>query len=144
VVLMNRAAETAVPGAGPILQAALDQLSIDEAKQLLEAGGSAATDHLKAQTAAQLREALAPAVLDSLSKNAGFKQYAELLDAMRAQKAVRPPTSEPTFDEPVSDLGDYVTQQTVEGIFKALGAEEQRIREDIDIPADQRQSLLRL
>ncbi len=142
VVLMNRAAETAIPGAEPILQAALGQLTVDEAKQLLEAGGTAATDHLKAQTTAKLREALAPAVLDSLTKNDGLKQYADLLDAMRAQKAIKPPGSEPTFDEPITDLGDYVTQQAVEGIFKTLGAEEKRIREDIDMPADELQSML--
>ncbi len=142
VVLMNRAAETAVPGAGPILQAALDQLTIDEAKQLLEAGGTAGTEQLKARTSEQLREALAPVILDSLTNNNGLQQYAGLLDAMRAQKAVSPPPSEPTFDEPITDLGDYVTQQTIDGIFKALGSEEQRIRENIDTPASQLQTMI--
>ncbi|WP_432823562.1 DUF4197 domain-containing protein [Trichloromonas sp.] len=142
VVLMNRAAETAVPGAGPILEAALNQLTVDEAKELLKAGGTAATERLKEKTAGQLRERLAPAVLDSLTKDNGLQQYTELLDAFRAQKAVSRPVGEPTFDEPVADLGEYVTQQAVEGIFKAMGAEELRIRETIDMPSDELQSII--
>lgn len=142
VVLMNRAAESAVPGAGPILQAALDQLTVDEARQLLEAGKTAGTDALKAKTAEKLREALAPAVLDSLTKNNGLEQYAGLLDAMRARRAVSPPGNEPTFEEPIADLEAYVTQQTVEGIFKSLGVEEERIRREIDQPSGDLPSML--
>jgi hypothetical protein len=133
VVLMNRAAETAVPGAAPILLTALDQLSNIQARGLLDAGKTAGTDYLKTRTEAKLKDALAPAIMETLTKNNGLAQYAELLAALRAQQAVREPAAgEPTFDEPATDLGEYVTQQTVNGIFKALGAQEERIRADLD------------
>ena len=142
VVLMNRAAETAVPGAGPILQTALEQMTPEEARGLIDAGNTAGTDYLKAKTQEKLKEALAPAVIDSLTQNNGLAKYGELLTALRAQQAVSQPPGEPTMDQPITDLGDYVTQQTVDGIFKALGAEELRIREDLDLASVDMQSLI--
>lgn len=134
VVLMNNAAETAVPGAAPILLAALDQLSAIQARGLLDAGKTAGTEYLKEQTENKLKEALAPVVMESLAKNNGLVQYGELLAAFHAQRQVRDPdpAAPPTFDEPAVDLADYVTQQTINGLFKAVGVEEERIRNELD------------
>lgn len=134
VVLMNRAAETAVPGAVPVLLAALDQLDAIQSRGLFDAGKTAATDYLKEQTESKLKEALAPVVMESLAKNSGLVQYGQLLAALHAQQQVREPdpAAPPTFDEPAVDLADYVTQQTINGLFKAIGVEEERIRNDLD------------
>ncbi|MDX9710783.1 MAG: DUF4197 domain-containing protein [Trichloromonas sp.] len=134
LLVMNRAAETAVPGAAPVLLAALDQIDAIRARGLLDAGKTAATDYLKEQTENKLKETLTPVVMETLAKNNGFAQYEQLLAALHAQRHVREsdPAAPPTFDEPQADLADYVVQQTINGLFKAIGVEEERIRDDLD------------
>ncbi len=134
LLAMNRAAETAVPGAVPILLSTLDQINTIRARGLLDAGKTAATDYLKEQTESKLKETLAPVVMESLTKNNGLAQYRQLLTALHAQQKVREvdPAAPPTFDEPQVDLVDYVTQQTVNGLFKTIGVEEERIRNELD------------
>ena len=134
LLVMNRAAETAVPGAVPVLLAALDQIDAIRARGLLDAGKTAATDYLKEQTENKLKETLTPVVMETLAKNSGLAQYGQLLATLHAQRQVRDPdpAAPPTFDEPQVDLADYVTQQTINGLFKAIGVEEERIRDDLD------------
>lgn len=142
-VLMNRAAETAVPGAGPILQSALEQITPEEARGLIDGGNTAGTDYLKAKTREQLKAALAPTVLDNLSKNKALTQYADLLAVLRTQPATGEAAGQSSLEQPAAALEDYVTEQTVDGIFKALGAEELRIREELDLLNVDMQSLIR-
>ncbi|MBI5460557.1 MAG: DUF4197 family protein [Gammaproteobacteria bacterium] len=61
-VLMNQAAEHAIPGAAPILQAALSQLTPTEARQLLDGDKTAGTEALKDKTASILEMALSPVI----------------------------------------------------------------------------------
>ena len=128
VVLMNQAAEHAIPNATPILQAALTHVTPAEARALLGGGKNAATEFLKAKTAAALQEALTPLVSANLAASGAKQVYGKLLDAYRANKTVEPAK----IDEPAPELVQYVTGQAVEGVFKALGEREALIRENLD------------
>ncbi|MBI5460556.1 MAG: DUF4197 family protein [Gammaproteobacteria bacterium] len=61
--------------------------------------------------------------------------YKELLDAYPAPNAATPAETPaaPTAPvaKPATDLEEYVTQQTVAGMFNALGAQENFIRNNL-------------
>ncbi|MDX5446173.1 MAG: DUF4197 domain-containing protein [Zoogloeaceae bacterium] len=144
-VLVNRAAEQAIPGAAPILQAAIAQLTPGEARTLLDAGTTAGTDYLKAKTLTALREALGPQIGAALDASGALRSYAALLEApAQPTPPVTAPPGEPpadiaadTLPDPSAPpapptLEDYVTEQAIDGLFKALAEEEARIRAEID------------
>lgn len=130
--LMNEVAEQALPGAAPIVQTALAQITPAEAKRLLEGDETAGTEYLKAKTAAALEAALMPVVDAKLAGSGAQLIYGELVDAYQAQQAVVPSTDS-SVPPPVAapDLGSYVAERTVDGLFKVLGEREAEIRKDI-------------
>lgn len=131
--LMNEVAEQALPGAAPIVQAALAQITPAEAKRLLEGDATAGTEYLKTKTAAALEAALTPVVDAKLADSGAKLIYGELVDAYQAQQAVVPPAdSSVPPHEPAPDLSAYVAERTVDGLFKVLGEREAEIRADIE------------
>ncbi len=128
VVLMNQAAEHAIPNAAPILQAALAHATPAESRTLLDGGKTAATDYLKAKTTAALQKALAPLIAADLAASGAQQVYAKLLDTYQAQ-TVGEPTN---LEGPAPDLVQHVTGHAVEGVFKMLGEREARIRDSLD------------
>jgi hypothetical protein len=86
--LMNHAAEAAIPGAGPILRAAVKGISPADAETLLQGGTDAASEFLKARTRDVLMEALAPAVAESLTKSGANEVYASALKVYELQKDI--------------------------------------------------------
>lgn len=131
-VLMNQAAEQAIPGAGPILQTALAQITPADARRLLDGGKTAGTEYLKEKTAAALREALNPLISENLAVSGAQLVYGELIDAYQTQTATNLPAEPAVQEEPVHDLKQYVAEQAVEGLFKSLGAQETQIRAHLD------------
>ena len=134
--LMNRAAEQVAPGAAPILQKALSQITPSEAYRLLDGGGTAGTDYLKAKTSANLRETLAPQIVEKLAGNGALDIYQDVYgEAIATQHAtaaavVAGPAAPPQLAP--SELDEYVTEQTIDGMFKVLGAHETSLRENLD------------
>lgn len=143
-VLVNRAAEQAIPGAAPILQAAIAQITPGEARTLLEAGTTAGTDYLKAKTMTALREALGPQIGTALEASGAMQAYAALLEAPAQPPPMTAPPGEPSADIVTGSLPessvppappaleDYVTEQAIDGLFKVLAEEEARVRAEID------------
>jgi len=126
--LVNQAAEKAIPSAAPILQAALNNVTPAEARALLDGDSTAATTYLKTKTSAALEEALTSLVSANLVASGAQQVYGELLATYPTQK-----TGElATTDEKAPDLAHYVTERAVAGLFTALGAQEERIRENLD------------
>ncbi len=133
LVVMNRTAETVVPDAAPILEAALEEITPEEARKFLDGGNTAGTDYLKAKTEEKLKKALAPKVLEDLSKNHGLEKYQEIINVLQAQQTGEQPAEALIKPEAIPELGTYVTEKTVDGIFKSLAAKELEIREDLDL-----------
>jgi hypothetical protein len=135
-VLMNQAAEQAIPGAAPILQAVLMQITPTEARQLLDGDKTAGTEALKARTSTALQAVLGPIISDQLAASGAMLVYKEILetyptksDATPTEDAAAPIES---VHESVSDLGRYVTEQAVAGMFNVLGDQETFIRNNFD------------
>ncbi len=129
--LMNRAAENAVPGAAPILQAVLATLDSGDRQSLFEAGKTAATDHLRAVAGEAVHQALLPVIAENLVESGAVKLHGELL---RAHQAAGLLGGDLSGDEPwvaEGELDEYVTARTVDGLFRLIGNREALVRDGI-------------
>lgn len=121
---LNRAAEEATKSALPIFKDAILNMSIQDGFTILKAGNGAATAFLKDKTQQQLITAFAPAVKTAISQvklteywNPLMNKYNGIMTVTGGQK-VNP------------DLNAYVTQLAIDGLFKMVEQEENKIRID--------------
>jgi hypothetical protein len=129
--LMNRAAEVAAPAAKDIFLNAVQQLTLTDALSLVTSGSKdAATQLLRKNSEAALTAALRPSIVQSLDQVGANAAYAKLID--RYNKI---PLMTPAKD----NLTDYVTAQTVDGLFILLAQQEAKIRQN---PAAQGTAIL--
>jgi len=129
--VMNRAAEQAIPGAGPILQAVLADMDKADMQGLFDAGKTATTDHLKEKAGSAVREALLPVISEKLAAGGAEEIYGELLKAHQATTLIAGTPDDAPPPVAPEDLDDYVTDRAVDGLFRALGDREALIREGI-------------
>jgi hypothetical protein len=130
--LMNRAAEAAAPAAKDIFLNALQNLSLTDALSLVTSGSKdAATQLLRKNSEAALNAALRPSIVQSLDQVGANAAYAKLID--RYNKI-------PLMTPAKNNLTDYVTAQTVDGLFVLLAQQEAKIRQN---PAAQSTALLK-
>ena len=130
-VAMNRAAESAVTEAKPVLKNALQAMTLADAKSILTGGDDAATQYFRRTTTADLTTRFRPIVAKATSQ----VQLAALYDRY-AGKAVDFGLLAPAD----ANLNDYVTAKALDGLFVRMADEERAIRKD---PLGQTSSLLR-
>jgi len=131
VLGMNRAAEQASPAAKQIFWNAIGDMTIDDARHILDGGKTAATDYFKGKTTASLTTAFHPVVEKSMGQVGVTRQYQELLGRAR---------SIPFLDTEAFDLDRYVVGRALDGLFHVVGEQEAKIRTD---PAARTTELLR-
>jgi hypothetical protein len=130
--LMNRAAEAAAPAAKDIFLTALQNLSLTDALSLVTSSNKdAATQLLRKNSEAALNAALRPSIVQSLDQVGANAAYAKLID--RYNKI-------PLMTPAKNNLTDYVTAQTVDGLFVLLAQQEAKIRQN---PAAQSTAILK-
>ena len=117
---MNKAAESAVTQAQPILVNAVKNMSVTDAKGILSGGQDSATQYLDKSSREQIRAKFLPIVKQSTDKVGVAQQYNAL-----AKKA------------PLGLLGgksdsveNYVTEQALDGLFKMIAQQEESIRQN--------------
>ena len=117
---MNKAAESAVTQAQPILVNAVKNMSVNDAKGILSGGQDSATQYLDKSSREQIRAKFLPIVKQSTDKVSVAQQYNAL-----AKKA------------PLGLLGgksdsveNYVTEQALDGLFKMIAQQEESIRQN--------------
>lgn len=119
---MNRAAEAAAPEATRIVVDAIKNMSINDAKNILNGPDNAATQYFRDKTSGRLTELFRPSIKDSLDQVGSTRYYNQLNDKV---------SSVPVVGENLNvNLPDYVTDQALEGLFTMLAAEEKKIREN--------------
>ncbi len=122
VATMNRAAEQAVPEAAALLSDAISRMSVEDAQAILKGGDNAATEYFRKTSGSQLAERFKP-IVQSATEQAGVtKAYKDLI------KKAGPLAKAVVKDG--TDLDSYVTDKTVDGLFKMIAAEEKLIRQD--------------
>jgi hypothetical protein len=121
VLGMNRAAEQAAPAAKQIFWNAIGEMTIDDARRILDGSQTAATDYFKGKTTTQLTAAFKPVVEKSMRQVGVTRQYSELLGRARGI---------PFLDVEQYDLDSYVVGKGLDGLFHVVGDEERKIRTD--------------
>lgn len=130
VVMMNRAAEAAVPEARTLLVDAVKSMSVADAKAILSGGDDSATQYFRGKTQVTLAERFKPIIKQATSKVGAARNY-DALAGKLAQFGL--------IDAKSASLDDYVTAQTLDGLYKMIAAEELAIRKD---PVGQSSKLL--
>lgn len=119
---MNRAAEKAAPQATEIIVNAINNMTIEDATNILNGPENAATEYFKKNTSEQLSNLFKPTIESSLNQVGTTKYYNDLT----AQIA-----DIPFVGQSINmDLPDYVTGEALNGLFSMIAVEEKKIREN--------------
>lgn len=121
VLSMNRAAEKAAPQAKSIFVDAIHQMTVEDARKILDGGETAATEYFKGKTSGKLSEAFQPIVSSSMNEVGTTRSYKEMMGKYTAM---------PFASAESLDLDRYVTNKSLEGLFYLVGQEEIKIRKD--------------
>jgi hypothetical protein len=121
VLSMNRAAESAVPLAKPLLINAVKSMTLTDAKNILTGGETSVTDFFKEKTAAPLAVKFLPLVKNVTDKAGLSSKYNNMMG--QAQKFGVVPAQESTVE-------GYVTQRALDGLYLMIAEEEKAIRKD--------------
>ncbi len=130
---MNRAAEKAAPVAADIFSSAIADMSFDDANKILQGGSTAATEYLKARTSDKLLAQFQPVVRKAMGEYAVTNKFEEIMGQAQSLPIVGKFTSS-------VDINKYVSSRALDGLFKVLGQQEEKIRTD---PAARVTSLLK-
>jgi len=114
---INRAAEEASAFATDIFWGAVERMSFDDARGILNGPDDAATQYFRRETSTELKGAMRPVVDDSLAEVGAVRAY----DDMMGQY-----DSIPFVPDVKADLTDYA----LDGIFVFVAREEAAIRND--------------
>ena len=117
---MNRAAEMAVKEATPVFVDAIKNMRFADAKAILMGNKTEATTYLQKTTSTTLYGKFKPVVQQAIGKAGADKAWNTIISKYN---------SVPMVSKVNPDLNDYVTQKTLEGVFKMISLEETKIRE---------------
>jgi len=122
---LNRAAEEAAKEALPIFKNAITSMSVSDGFAILNGGNGAATAYLKNNTKTQLVNAFSPKVAAAIEKVQLTKYWSPIVTKYN--------TAAPLlgFNQVNEDLNAYVTEKAIDGLFKLVADEENKIRENV-------------
>jgi len=118
---LNRAAELATPKAKALFVGAIRDMSVDDARGILNGPDNAATTYFNNKTGSQLQAAMRPLIDDALSQVGAVNSFNTLLSRYRKIPGA-PPVD--------ADLTGHVAGKGSDGIFYYLAQEEKAIREN--------------
>ena len=132
ILSMNRAAERAVPEAAQIFSVAIQQMSFDDAREILQGPDNAATEYFRRTSSSGIAEKMLPIVRNATNAVGVTVKYKEMTDKLGFASSL--------IDKQPPDLDRYVTGKAVNGLFRMLADEEKLIRRD---PAARTSELLK-
>jgi hypothetical protein len=118
---MNRAAESAVTEAKPLLVDAVKNMSIEDAKAILTGGDSAATEYFRRKTAEPLAKKFLPIVKKSTAQ-VGLAEKYNAIAGKGSQLGV--------IDASQASIEQYVTKKALDGLYTMIADEEKALRQD--------------
>ncbi|MCO5261070.1 MAG: DUF4197 domain-containing protein [Crocinitomicaceae bacterium] len=122
---LNRAAEEAVKEALPIFKNAITGMSLQDGFAVLKGGNGAATTFLKDHTSTQLVTAFAPKVQAAIEKVKLTDYWNPIVTKFNAAAPLL------GLNKANPDLNEYVTRLAIDGLFKMVEKEENKIRQNI-------------
>ena len=121
VLKMNRGAEKAVKKAAPIFVDAIMQMTISDAKNILNGNDNAATEFFRSKTTSKLEMAFKPEVKQTLDELYVTKHWTKITSTYNKI---------PLTEDVETDLPSYVTRKTINALFDKIAKEEKLIRVD--------------
>lgn len=121
VTAMNRAAESAVPAARPLLVNAVKSMSVEDAVNIVRGGDTSVTDFFAAKTRAPLAEKFLPIVAEQTQRVSLVAKYNAVAGTGASFGLVRAEDA---------NVEQYVTRKALDGLFLMIGQEEKKIRRD--------------
>ncbi len=118
---LNRAAEIATPRAKQLFITAINDMTLDDAMAIYKGPEDSATQYFKSRMSGPLAVTMKPIVDESLADVGAAKSYDEVMARYNSVPLV------PKVD---ANLGDYVIEKGMHGIFFYLAREEAAIRQD--------------
>ncbi len=118
---MNRAAESAVPEARPLLLDAVHTMSVEDAVKIVRGNDTSVTDFFAAKTRAPLGVKFLPIVTAETRKVSLAAKYDAVASKGSAFGLVKPEDA---------NVEQYVTRKALDGLFFMIGQEEKKIRAD--------------
>ncbi len=122
VASMNHAAEQAVPEAAAIFGAAIQAMTVQDARAILSGPDDAATRYFRTHTEAALSEKMRPIVGQATETAGVTASYKRMVSSAGGLTSL--------LSSDATDLDSYVTQKTLDGLFLMVAAEEKQIREN--------------
>lgn len=121
ILSMNRAAEDAANAAKPLFVAAIKEMTITDAMNILKGEKNAATQYLHKSTNNALTEKFRPIIKVSLDKVGATKHWQTVFSTYNKI---------PLVEKVNPDLEEYVTEKAIQGLFIQVAKEELQIREN--------------
>jgi len=118
---MNRAAESAVTEAKPLLVDAVKTMNVQEAKKILTGGDTAATDYFRGKTAASLAQKFLPIVKKTTAR-VGLAEKYNAIAGKGSQLGL--------LDADQATIEQYVTKKALDGLYLMIADEEKALRQD--------------
>jgi hypothetical protein len=118
---MNRAAESAVPEAKPLLLNAVHAMSVEDAVKIVRGGDTSVTDFFASRTRVPLGEKFLPIVTAETEKVSLAAQYNAVAGKGSTFGFIKPEDA---------NVEQYVTRKALDGLFFMIGQEEKKIRAD--------------
>jgi len=123
ILSMNRSAEEASKKALPIFLTSISQMNLKDAQSILKGKENSATQYFQKMTFEPLKKAFRPSIDSSLNRNQASFYW---------KNATTTYNKVPFIQKINPDLGDYVTQQSLNGLFLLISQEELKIRKDLN------------
>ena len=121
VLTMNRAAEAAAPEAKALLVDAVKKMTVQDAKQILTGGDTAATQYFRRTTQTQLTERFLPIVKKATDRVGLAQQYNSIAGQAATLGLVK---------EDQATVERYVTQKALDGLYFMIGEQEKAFRKN--------------
>lgn len=121
VTAMNRAAESAVPEAKPLLIDAVDSMTVTDARKILTGGQTSVTKFFAGKTRKPLGVRFLPIVTAHTEQLALSQKYNAVAGQASGFGLV-------TKED--ANVQQYVTGKALDGLYYMIGEEERRIRKD--------------
>jgi hypothetical protein len=131
VTTMNRAAESAVVEAKPILLDGIKKMTLTDAKNILTGGDDAATQYFRKTSGEAIAKKFLPKVANATAKVQLKDQYNQFAGKAAQFGLV-------SADD--ADIDQYVTRKAVDGLFVMMAEQEKAIREN---PVEQTTKILK-
>jgi hypothetical protein len=122
VASMNHAAEQAVPEAAAIFSDAIQQMTLDHARAILNSPDDVATEYSRSHTETALTERMLPIVTRTTENTGVTSAYKRMLAGAGEMTSL--------LSADATDIDGYVTQQALGGLFSMVAVAEKRIREN--------------